>query len=239
MTNLLNMPTSLQEVDKDSIQRGLKRLSSDSLAQLHQLLLLTDWVKPPNNFIFSGYVKTKDEHDADNPIKAFPDKAYLREVINVVHTSDRLFIPKSRQIRMSWVMVLYALWVALFSPHQAIFIQSKKEEDAAALVFDKKMENSRMSFVYHHLPEWLKEMIPVDTSYAKMRFGNGSIVWGIPEGGHIIRSHTASLVISDECAFQPEFEDAYTAAVPMAKKIVGLSSANGGTFFGDVVTEVI
>jgi hypothetical protein len=46
-------------------------------------------------------------------------------------------------------------------------------------------------------------------------------------------------VVSDECAFQPEFEEAYTAAVPMAKKIVALSSASGGTFFGDIVCEVI
>ena len=209
------------------------------MGQLHQLLQIKHWLEHPNNFIFSGIVKTKDEHDADNPVKPFPDKEYLRKVISVVHESDRVFIPKSRQIRMSWVMVLYALWVAMFHPHQAIFIQSKKEEDAAALVFDKKMENSRMSFVYHHLPPWLKNMVGVDTSYSKMRFSNGSIVWGIPEGGHIIRSHTASLVISDECAFQPEFENAYTAAIPMAKKIVGLSSACGGTFFGDIVCEVI
>jgi|TARA_R110000751_G_scaffold1894_10_gene6972 hypothetical protein len=182
---------------------------------------------------------TKDEHDTDSPMKPFPDKPYLRKIIEVIHESDRLFIPKSRQIMMSWVAVLYSLWLCLFHPHQAVFIQSKKEEDAAALVFDKKMENARMSFVYHHLPDWLKEMVPVDTSYAKMRFGNGSIAHGIPEGAHIIRSRTASLVVSDECAFQPEFEEAYTAAVPMAKKIVGLSSACGGTFFGDICCEVI
>ena len=209
------------------------------MEELHKLLLLRSWIADPNNFIFSGIVKTKDEHDSDTPVKAFPSKDYLKAIVTAVHESSRIFIPKSRQIRMSWIMVLYALWLALFFPHQSIFIQSKKEEDAASLVYDKKPENSRMSFVYHHLPTWVKEMNPVDCSYAKMRFANGSIVWGIPEGGHIIRSHTASLVISDECAFQPEFENAYTAAVPMAKKIVGLSSANGGTFFGDIVTEVI
>ena len=207
--------------------------------ELHQLLLLKSWVEHPNNFIFSGYVVTKDEHDTQEPTKVFPDKPYLRKIIDVIHESDRLFIPKSRQIMMSWVAVLYSLWLCLFHPHQSVFLQSKKEEDAAALVFDKKMENARMSFVYSQLPAWLKEMVPVDTSYAKMRFGNGSIAHGIPEGGHIIRSRTASLVVSDECAFQPEFEEAYTAAVPMAKKIVAWSSASGGTFFGDVVCEVI
>jgi len=193
----------------------------------------------PNNFIFSGVVVTKDEHDSTQPAKPFPDKAYLRHIIAVIHESDRLMIPKSRQIMMSWVAVLYSLWLCMFHPHQAVFLQSKKEEDAAALVFDKKMENARMSFVYSQLPEWLKMAVPVDTSYAKMRFANGSIAHGIPEGGHIIRSRTASFVVSDECAFQPEFENAYTAAVPMAKKILGLSSANGGTFFGDIVTEVL
>ena len=72
MTNLLNTQ-SLESsgLSKDSVKRGLSRLSSDSLGELHKLLLLRQWIADPNNFIFSGVVKTKDEHDSDTPVKAF------------------------------------------------------------------------------------------------------------------------------------------------------------------------
>ena len=181
---------------------------------------------------------TKDERDTDNPVKSFPDKSYLRYVIDAVHESKRIMVPKSRQIHMSWLMCCYALWTALFHPHSNIFFQSKKEEDASMMVFNKRPHNARISFIYEHLPPWIKNLVTAEGTYSKMNFSNGSLIWGIPEGGNIIRSHTATLFISDECAFQPEFENAYTSSAPMAKKIVGISSAAPG-YFADLVTEVI
>ena len=106
------------------------------------------------------------------------------------------------------------------------------------MVFNKRPHNARISFMYEHLPVWLKNTIGAEGTYSKMNFSNGSLIWGIPEGANIIRSHTATLFISDECAFQPEFESAYTSSAPMAKKIVGISSAAPG-YFADLVTEVI
>jgi hypothetical protein len=181
---------------------------------------------------------TKDERDSKNPVKQFPDTEYLRYVVNAYWESDRLFIPKSRQIKMSWLACAIALHRALFYPHSNIFIQSKKEEDAAMLVFFKKMGNSRISFIYDKLPDWVKAVAKADGTYSKINFSNGSQIWGIPEGGHIIRSHTASLFIGDESAFQPEFESAYTAAMSCSEKIICISSAGPG-YFEDIVTEVI
>jgi hypothetical protein len=60
-----------------------------------------------------------------------------------------------------------------------------------------------------------------------------SHIWGIPEGGSIIRSNTPSLVVADEAAFQPEFGESYTAALPAVKgggSYVALSSAELGAF---------
>ena len=220
------------------IETQLNQLSSKELQELHQLTLLESFLEHPNNFIFSGLFLTKDERDTDNPVKPFPDKDYLKYVINAVHESKRIMVPKSRQIHMSWLMCTYALWTALFHPHSNIFFQSKKEEDASMMVFNKRPHNARISFIYEHLPAWLKNLVTAEGTYSKMNFSNGSLIWGIPEGGNIIRSHTATLFISDECAFQPEFENAYTSSAPMAKKIVGISSAAPG-YFADLVTEVV
>ncbi|NIP40492.1 MAG: hypothetical protein GTN39_03150, partial [Candidatus Aenigmarchaeota archaeon] len=70
-------------------------------------------------------------------------------------------------------------------------------------------------------------------SYAQLVFPNGSKIWGIPEGPDIIRSYTGSILFSDEAAFQPSFEAAYTAALPMIKgggQFIAVSSAEPGFF---------
>jgi hypothetical protein len=67
-------------------------------------------------------------------------------------------------------------------------------------------------------------------SFGKINFSNGSIVWGIPQGGDIVRSYTPSIVFLDEAAFQPEAQRAYTAAKAAARKIIAASSAEPSWF---------
>ena len=203
----------------------------------HDLTLL-HWAEHPENFIFSGALMTQDERDQKNPVKPLPDKEYLRIIVREVYSDKVILLPKSRQLMCTWIMCAYALWQALMHPHQKVFLQSKKEEDAAKLVFDKVLDGGRIGFIYSRLPEWVKARVGAVGSFAKLSLSNGSLIWGVPQGSDIIRSYTASLFITDECAFQPEFENAYTSAKPMAGKIVGLSTANQG-YFADLVTEVL
>ena len=60
-----------------------------------------------------------------------------------------------------------------------------------------------------HVVPW-----PKGGAYGHIYFPNGSHVWAIAEGGSIVRSNTPSVVFSDEAAYQNEFDDAYTAALP-------------------------
>jgi hypothetical protein len=173
----------------------------------------------PSQFI--QHVRTKDEHDEINPIKSFPDKPYIPYLFDLFTKKIQsiFFIAKSRQIMLTWLCCVYALWLAKSIPHRLIFLQSKKEEDAANLVFSggrtgKNWDTGRISFIEKHLPWWLQE------------------------GADMIRSYTPSLVISDEAAFQPEFGSAYTAMLPIAKQggmLIAISSANPGPF-GEVAT---
>lgn len=198
----------------------------------------------PLNFI--SHVQTKDEHDEKSPVKLFPAKPYIPYLFNtfIEKKQSIFFIPKSRQIMLTWLCCVYALWLAKSVPHRLIFLQSKKEEDAANLVFSggrtgKNWDTARISFIEKHLPEWLQDD-KIEPAYGKLLFSNGSKIWGVPEGADMIRSYTPSLVISDEAAFQPSFGEAYTAMLPIAKhggQLIAISSANPGTF-ADIVTEV-
>lgn len=213
-------------------------------------------------FVFESGLVTKDEHDVIHPIKPFYDEPYLRALLDCLLVSGRLQTPeqaqyaqavghtlpwlqavaaagilaieKSRQVMATWVCCAYALWRAKSYPHQLILIQSKREEDAANLVYVKEAFVARISFMETHLPAHLRTLqFPKCATYAQLFFPNGSHIWGIPEGGDVIRSNTPSVVIADEAAFQPEFDASYTAALPAIKgggSYVALSSANPGSF---------
>jgi hypothetical protein len=180
------------------------------------------------------YVWTRDEYDQDNPVKPFPDEPALREVLAEIHlgTQQVTTIGKSRQLSVTWLLVAYFDWWARFYANQLLFIQSKKEEDAANLVFNKEPGMARASFIEENLPWWMK--VPLSTSYGVLVYPNGSKLWGIPQGGDIIRSYTGSGLFSDESAFQPFAREAYRAAKACCRKIVMVSSAEGGSFFGEL-----
>lgn len=232
-------------------------MSIDSLIELERCR------RDPHYFIFSSrYVRTKDEHDMDAPVKPFYDSPYLHCIVDALLVSGRLIAPpearylkelgydgdytarlwescmfvgeKSRQIVGTWIICAYLLWRAKFRDHQLILVQSKREDDAANLVFNKEPGIGRISFLESNLPEWLRTVqFPRGGAYGHLYFPNGSHIWAIPEGGDIIRSNTSSVIFSDEAAFQPEFGSSLTAALPSIKgggQYVCISSAEPGTF---------
>lgn len=213
-------------------------------------------------FVFDhGGLVTKDEHDLRQPVKPIPPVPYLRVLLDLLclsghlgeaeasyaraaglseawlhnlATSRILVIEKSRQMLVTWMVCAYLLWRAKFFPHQLILVQSKREDDAANLVFNKEPNVARLSFLESHLPRSLRSCeFPRAGAYGHLYFPNGSHIWAIPEGGDIIRSNTPSVVFSDESAFQPEFGASYTAALPAIKgggQYIAVSSAEPGEF---------
>jgi hypothetical protein len=213
-------------------------------------------------FVFNSGLVTKDEHDQTAPMKPFPDVRYLRSLLDcllvvskqmppeaaryakeaghselwltALATSGLFMTEKSRQVMVTWLCCAWVLWMAKYHPHRLILVQSKREDDAAALVYTKDPFFARISFMEHHLPAHLKTLVfPKAGSLCHLYFPNGSHIWAIPEGGEIIRSQTPTVIFSDECGFQPEFGAAVTAALPAIKGggcLVGVSSAEPSTF---------
>lgn len=218
--------------------------------------------RDPQWAIFESGLVTKDEHDQTAAIKPLPNVLYLRAMLDALLVSGRLlrpadarwaleaghselwlqslassgllFVEKSRQVMITRIVCAYLLWRAKAKDHQLILVQSKREDDAAALVYVKEAWQARMSFMESHLPAHLQTAkFPRCASYGRLTFPSGSTVIGIPEGQDIIRSNTASVIFSDEAAFQPEFGGAFTAALPSVKgggQMVAVSSAEPGTF---------
>ena len=191
--------------------------------------------KDPWYFI-GTHCLTLDEHDHEQPYKLPPDKDYFRYLVEEWYANPRLLIPKSRQVMVSWGMVLCHLWWAMFRSGQLVFFQSKKEEDADKLV-------KRAFGVWRRLPLWMQERCPATYSYCNLKFtGQDCLIQGIPQGEDQIRSNTASAIFDDEAAFQPEFGSAFSAAQPAVEgggRFTAASSAKAGEFFDLCDAEVV
>jgi len=232
----------IRSLSKPQKERYFSRLAIEKRLEIEDHAWLVDyWACEESVEHFGRFCYTRDEHaDGKESVKPFPTREelpYIWEFLDTVHREQILFCEKSRQMMVTWAMCIYVLWVCKFQENRLCFVQSKKEEDAANLVYNTDPYQARMSFIEWSLPDPLRS--EVTCSYAKMRFTDTkSLAWAIPEGGEKIRSYTPSLLFSDEFAFQPEAEQAYAAARPAITgggKFIAVSSARAGAYMERVI----
>lgn len=175
----------------------------------------------------TNYCWTLDEHDPERPFKRFPNRPYLRELCALWFEQPLLAVSKSRQMMATWLFALLYLGDCQFRRGRLNFFQSKKEEDAAAIL-------DRVEGAWKRQPPWIRVPMHRTRGPHVMKFAeNDSRLWAIPQGEDMIRSHTASGVLMDEVAFQDQAEGAYSAAQPSIEgggRMTLLSSANPGWF---------
>lgn len=199
-------------------------------------------------YYLENYCWTFDEHEREDPRSPLfhGDHVICRETLQLLRPLDGrqddylryvalvwlqvplLLVPKSRQLRLSHLMMGLHGWLGQFHEGQRIAVQSKKLEDADALLERrwKAMELERE--YYPHLP------------WPTARRKRGSIIWdhgsvmqACAQGSDVLRSYTFSAILSDEMAFQEEAEDAYTASIPTIEgggKFTGVSTPNPSYF---------
>ncbi len=226
----------------------LTTMTSEEKAELWAETWAIEWVECAGSVErFAMHCKTKDEHASGTfSIRAFPSRAekpYLwGAVMDPLRSEKLLLIEKSRQVMATWACCLDTLWMCKFQKNRLCFVQSKKEEDAANLVYNKEPQIARMSFIEANLPAELRSIeFDRDCSYGQMWIPEmGSKIWAIPEGGEKIRSYTASRVFSDEFAHQPSAHEAWKAAKPTVTgggQFVGVSSASAGAYMAELLRK--
>jgi len=173
--------------------------------------------------VFARYfVRTLDQHDEEQPIKPFP--AYRRHIVALTRIwqgNRMMFVPKSRQLLVTWWAAMISLWDPLFHPGRLIFQQSKKLEDVIGNEHSGDGLLGRTKFIVNHIPcrDWLLPERDVEIRAKGITFLRlNSSITPIAQGGSKIRSHTVSGLVSDETAFQDEFEDAYGATVASVRR---------------------
>jgi hypothetical protein len=162
----------------------------------------------------------------------FPDKAYLDDIISALRTTQKLCIPKSRRMLMSWTMAGWATYNARFFPNHAIFIQSETE-NKAAYITDKRCKYIEENLREPLLRKPFKTIRTNEGLVGRIVYNDtGSYIWAVPQGADVIRTYTFSILILDESEFQAEGEAALSASLSIVEEgksnqIILLSSSNG------------
>jgi hypothetical protein len=175
--------------------------------------------------------RTQDEHDEENPYKGLPDKQYIRNTLDVYDNEDVVLIEKSRQMMVSTFTCGYVGHHTLFKRGRLWLISKTKEKDAVALMRDK------IRGPWSRTPKWFQEAMPMSKTPAEEIFmpESGSRIMGVTQNvaSSSGRGVTASGVFVDEAAFQDMLRDIWAAIIPMARKLIAVTTPSldpGGVF---------
>ena len=211
-----------------------------------------EWLKCKEDpyYWMTNYARTLDVHaEEDACNEPFPDKDYIKFIVEKWIKHKVLLIPKTRQMMLSWIAVWLYLWDTQFHKARLTAFQSKMADDADYLV-------RRVKTIWDNEPDFLKRYYTGDKFiklvanpqnkglhvYNKFELPiiDSWIIW-VPQGWDIIRSKTLSWMLSDEAAFQPEMEDAYGAISPAISwwraRLTIISTAEDNTWFQNAVED--
>lgn len=153
------------------------------------------------------------------------------ELLAVWATLPRCVTLKARQLGVSWLAAIFALWSAIRKPGQSILLISKGQDDADKLL-------AKVAFVYERLPAWKPRAVVNIRSIAFP--GLGSEIQALPATPSVGRSRTATLVILDEHAHQPWARTILLSVSGAAERgqILSISTANGsGALHSELYTQ--
>jgi hypothetical protein len=186
---------------------------------------------------FKTSVLTLDQADRRTPIKAFPwQLPYIPPILDKLLSERLLAIRKTRRMIMSWAIMTFNLWDAMFHIGRSIYVQSDKEEKSDELI-------RRAKFIYDNLPPYTKPVVPKAVyKYKQLLFPEiDSVIIGVPQGRDQLRQITASRIFGDEFGFWDEAEASYGSMRPTIEgggQIVLVSSSFPG-FFKRIVEDDI
>lgn len=159
-------------------------------------------------------------HPTDGP-QPFRDHVWgwQLQLLAIWVVTRLVVVLKARQLGVSWLAAIYALWFAMRRPGQVVLLISQRQEDA-----DKLLE--KVAFIWEHLPAWRVE---AKVNVRSITLENGSEIEAMPATANIGRSRTANLVVLDEHAYQGFARKILLALKPVAEKgqILSISSGNG------------
>jgi hypothetical protein len=143
-------------------------------------------------------------------------------------------ILKARQLGISEITASYVAWLIMFHRDKSVVVMATKADTAKNII--KKVKTA-----LDKLPPWLVLAEPVTDNKLSIELSNGSFVKAIAKSQDAGRSEALSLLIIDEAAFVPGFDELWTGLAPTIQaggSVIILSTPNGvGNKFHQIFVE--
>jgi hypothetical protein len=192
-----------------------------------------------------NHTNTRDEHWQQKGTRSFarfPDLPYMPVLFHMLNRARHLFVPKSRDMMVTWAVMGYLVWKCQWFPATSVMVQCQKEEKVCDLVVGRGAPGYART-LYDQQDEFLKDLHTLIKPSGEMpgdlmTWKNGSSIHGVPRGADQVRQYHPSVMFFDEACFLDEFAESYEAALPVASQIIAVSSA-APSWFGDICEEAI
>jgi len=197
--------------------------------------VLTFW------FWYKHFAYSRDVHDRKNPDKKAPQWRYLQKFLEVLINHRRVVILKTRQMFFSTFVIIYVLWIFLFSRKpQRIFIIS----EILAKAYNKGDDSlyGRFMYAYNKMPDFMKTSIEPSFQpevILRNKVTGVTITFSAnkPTAG---RGSSFDLVIVDEYAWHDvnTARDLISSLAPMCYMLWVFSSPRGHNHFWKLIQDI-
>ena len=162
---------------------------------------------------------------------------FQRPVLDALQAGEPVIVLKARRLGLSWVVLAFALWLAIFQQGVRILVLCKTEADATELLdrIRRMLDRIRASESSRHVLGGLERPAKERDAVTTLDVGASTIraLVGTPAAA---RSETAGLVIADEFAFQRRAPQIWQALLPTVEgggRVAIVSTGNGRTGDGE------
>jgi len=153
---------------------------------------------------------------------------YLQRLFARMLTTDRLFVPKSREMIVSWAVMALATWMCMVRPRTGVIVQCQKYDKACQLVRGTEPPGYART-LYERQEPWLKDAYPLsgrieDMPTDTLSWKHESSIRALGRGADQVRLHHPTLYILDEGAHVDEAEQSFGAVLPVCDWSIVVSS---------------
>lgn len=197
--------------------------------------MVHEWKKCRDNIVYFAETYCAITHIDYGTIKV-QLRDYQRDMLEIMHKKRMTVCNLSRQLGKTTVVAIFLAHFVCFNKDKAVGILAHKGSMSAEVLDRTKQAIELLpDFLQPGISEWNKGNITLD---------NGSTIGAYASSPDAVRGNSFAMIYIDECAFIPNFVDAWLAIQPVISsgrrsKIIITTTPNGLNHFYDIWTAAI
>lgn len=215
---------------KRSRYMGLPNLKRANVKVNYTNEMILEWKKCRDDIVYFAEKYCAITHIDYGTIKV-QLRDYQRDMLKIMHAKRMTVCNLSRQLGKTTVVAIFLAHFACFNKDKAIGILAHKGSMSAEVLDRTKQAIELLpDFLQPGIVEWNKGSIELD---------NGSSIGAYASSPDAVRGNSFAMIYIDECAFIPNFIDAWLAIQPVISsgrrsKIIITTTPNGLNHFYDI-----